>query len=111
MIERGTICWAEAPGAGAGGGRLPVVVVQADPFNRSRIPTVLVVPLTANLRLAPAPGNVRVPAAQSGLHRDTIADVAHVLTLERRHLRPTSARIDGELSGALDDGLRLSLGL
>ena len=111
MIERGRVCWAEAPGPGTGGGRQPVVVVQADPFNRSRIPTVLVVPLTANLRLAPAPGNVRVPAARSGLQRETVAQVAQVLTLERRHLRPTSARIDGDLAQSIDEGLRLSLGL
>ena len=110
MIERGQVCWAEPLGAG-GGGRLPVVVIQADPFNQSRIPTVVVVPLTANLRLAPALGNVRVPAAQSGLHRDTVADVAQVLTLERLRLRGTPARLPGDTLSAIDDGLRLSLGL
>ena len=87
------------------------MVVQAEPFNRSRIPTVLAVPLTANLRLAQAPGNVRVPGHSSGLARDAVANVAHVVTLERRHLRPTAARIGGELVSAIDEGLRLVLGL
>src|SRR5207249_10342830 len=75
VIQRGTICWAELAGPGAGT-RYPVVVVQAEPFNRSRIPTVLAVPLTANLRLAQAPGNVRVPGHLSGLQRDAVANVA-----------------------------------
>jgi len=88
-----------------------VVVVQADPFNRSRIPTVLAVPLRANLRLAQAPGNIRVPGNVSGLPRDSVANVAQVVTLERRHLRPTPSRIDGELVEAIGRGLRLVLGL
>jgi mRNA interferase MazF len=88
-----------------------VVVVQAEPFNRSRIPTVLAVPLTTNLRLAQAPGNVRVPGSASGLPRDSVANVAQVVTLERRHLRPTPARLDGELVEALGRGLRLVLAL
>jgi mRNA interferase MazF len=110
VIERGRVCWAEPQGAGPVA-RFPVIVVQAEPFNRSRIPTVLAVPLTANLRLAQAPGNVRVPGHLSGLQRDAVANVAHVVTLERRHLRPTTAQIAGELIAAIDEGLRLALGL
>jgi mRNA interferase MazF len=72
---------------------------------------VLVVPLTANLRLGQAPGNVRVPARSSGLQRDSVANVAHVVTLERRHLRPTAARFGAELVAEIDEGLRLVLGL
>ena len=85
--------------------------MQSDSFNRSRIPTVLAVPLTANLRLAQAPGNVRVPGGVSGLPRDSVANVAQVVTLERRHLRPTPVRIDGELVEAIGRGLRLVLGV
>ena len=110
VIERGAICWAEPQGPGPGP-RFPVLVVQADPCNRSRIPTVLVVPLVANLRLADAPGNVRMPAAASGLPRDLVANVAQVLTLERRQLRATGTRLAGELLDAVTEGLELVLGL
>ena len=88
-----------------------MVVVQAEPFNRSRIPTVLVVPLTANLRLAQAPGNVRVPGTASGLPRDSVANVAQVVTIERRHLRPTGHRLPAELFELVEEGLRLVLGV
>ena len=104
------VCWAEPHGSGPGS-RFPVVVVQADSFNRSRIPTVLAVPLSANLRLAQAPGNIRVPGSVSGLPRDSVANVAQVVTLERRHLRPTPSRLDGELVEGIGRGLRLVLGL
>ncbi|HEV8357066.1 MAG TPA: type II toxin-antitoxin system PemK/MazF family toxin [Gemmatimonadales bacterium] len=110
MIERGAICWAEPQGPGPGA-RFPVLVVQADPFNRSRIPTVVVVPLVANLRLADAPGNVRLPAPALGLPHDLVANVAQVLTLERRQLRATGTRLGGELLDAVSGGLELVLGL
>ncbi len=108
MIGRGSICWAEAPGAGA---KRPVVVVQADPFTRSRIPTILVAPLSWNLRLAEAPGNVVVRASASTLPKDAVAVISQLLTLERRHLRETGARLTPELQELVDQGLRLSLGL
>jgi mRNA interferase MazF len=110
VIERGAICWAEPQGPGPGA-RFPVLVVQADPFNRSRIPTVVVVPLVANLRLADAPGNVRLPAPALGLPHDLVANVAQVLTLERRQLRATGTRLGGELLDAVSGGLELVLGL
>jgi len=109
VIERGQVCWVE-PGAG-NGHRFAAIVVQADPFNRSRIPTVLVVPLANNLRLVDSPGNVLVAARSSGLGRETVANVAQVLTLERRHLRETSSRVDDSLLDAISSGLELVLGL
>jgi mRNA interferase MazF len=108
VIERGSICWAEQPGSGD---RRPVLVVQADAFNQSRIPTVVVVPLLRNLRLLEAPGNVLVPAGISGLGKDSVVNVAQPVTLERRLLRATSNRLDGSLLEAVMEGLRLVLGL
>lgn len=108
MIERGNICWAEPPGAGD---RRPVLVVQADAFNQSRIPTVVVVPLVRNLRLLEAPGNVLVPASTSGLGKDSVVNVAQPVTLERRLLRATPNRLDESRLEAVIQGLRLVLGL
>jgi mRNA interferase MazF len=107
VITRGSVCWVE-PGSGP---RVPVVVVQAEPFNQSRIPTVVVVPLSGSLRLAEAPGNVLVPPGDSRLGRDLVANVAHPLTLERRWLRETPGRVSDPVLGAIGDGLRLVLSL
>jgi mRNA interferase MazF len=88
-----------------------VLVVQSDAFNQSRIPTVVVVPLSSNLRLAEAPGNVPIKARLSGLVGDTIANVAQLITLERRSLRPTPGRVPPATLAAIEEGLRLVLAL
>ena len=91
--------------------RRPVLVLQSDPFNRSRIPTVLVVPLAQNLALAEAPGNVLVRAKLSGLPRDTVLVVSQISAVERGRLRETAVRLDDELIGEVGEGMRLVLGL
>ena len=88
MIARGEIWWADLPEPSGSepGFRRPVVVVQGDAFNRSRISTVVCVPLTSNLGWAEAPGNVLLPARLTGLPKDSVANVTQVVTLDRRSL-------------------------
>ena len=85
MISQGEVWWADlpAPVGSAPGFRRPVVVVQGDALNRSRISTVVCVPLTSNLRWADAPGNVLLSARLTGLPKDSVANVSQVLTLDR----------------------------
>ena len=82
-MERGEVWWAELPDpvASEPGFRRPVVIVSSNAFNRSRIRTVLAVVLTSNLRLSEAPGNVLLAAAESGLPKDSVANVSQVVTL------------------------------
>ncbi len=88
VISQGEIWWAdiEEPAGSAPGFRRPVLVVQSDSFNRSRISTVVCVPLTSNLRWADAPGNVPLDAAATGLPKDSVANVSQVTTLDRAAL-------------------------
>jgi mRNA interferase MazF len=85
VISQGEVWWADLPApVGSGPGfRRPVVVVQGEALNRSRISTVVCVPLTGNLRWADAPGNVPLSARVSGLPKDSVANVSQVLTLDR----------------------------
>ena len=85
MISQGDVWWAELPApVGSGPGfRRPVVIVQGDAFNRSSLATVVCVPLTSNLRWAEAPGNVRLTARQTGLPKDSVANVSQIVTLDR----------------------------
>ena len=85
MISQGDIWWAEleAPAGSGPGFRRPVVVVQGDSFNRSRIATLVCVPLTNNLRWAEAPGNVLLPARATHLLKDSVANVSQIVTLDR----------------------------
>lgn len=113
VVERGQIWWADLaePEGSEPGFRRPVVIVQSDAFNRSRIRTVIGVVLTANLRLVDAPGNVLVPAKASGLPRDSVANVSHIVTLDKEFLAEQAGRIKGPLLSDVDSGLRLVLGL
>ena len=85
MIAQGEVWWADLgePEGSEPGFRRPVVVVQSDAFNRSRIATVVCVTLTGNLRWAEAPGNVRLTARQTGLPKDSVANVSQLVTLDR----------------------------
>jgi mRNA interferase MazF len=112
-MERGEIWWAELPDPAASkpGFRRPVIIVQSNPFNRSRIRTVIAVVLTSNLRLAEAPGNVLVPASDSSLPKDSVANVSQVITLDRPFLTERCGRLPAHLIKSIDDGLRLVLSL
>jgi mRNA interferase MazF len=113
VIERGEIWWASLPEPTGSepGFRRPVLVVQADAFNRSRLQTVVAVVLTSNLRLVEAPGNVLVPADASGLPKDSVANVSQVITVDREFLTERAGHLRGRALGAVDDGLRLALDL
>jgi mRNA interferase MazF len=88
VISQGEVWWADLPApTGSGPGfRRPVVVVQGEALNRSRIATVVCVPLTSNLRWAGAPGNVMLPASLTGLPKDSVANVSQIVTLDRELL-------------------------
>jgi len=85
VIAQGEVWWADLaePSGSEPGFRRPVVVVQGDAFNRSRLATVVCVALTSNLRWAEAPGNVLLSARLTGLPRDSVANVSQLVTLDR----------------------------
>ena len=95
VIAQGDIWWAALPepvGSGPGFGR-PVVIVQGDTFNRSRLATVVVIPLTSNLRLASLPGNILLPSASTGLPKDSVANVTQIIAIDRSLLTEPVGRI------------------
>jgi mRNA interferase MazF len=83
VISQGEVWWADLPAPVGPGFRRPVVVVQGEALNRSRISTVVCVPLTSNLRWADAPGNVLLSPRATGLPKDSVANVSQLLTLDR----------------------------
>ncbi len=85
VISQGEVWWADLgePRGSEPGFRRPVVVVQNDSFNRSKISTVVCVPLTSNLRWAQAPGNVALTAKATSLPKDSVANVSQLVTLDK----------------------------
>jgi mRNA interferase MazF len=106
VIGRGDVWWADMPdpvGSGAGL-RRPVVVVQGDAINSSRIATVVCVPITSNLKWAKAPGNVLLSQSATGLPKESVANVSLIVALDKSLLservgRLTKAKVDLILSG------------
>jgi mRNA interferase MazF len=106
MIQQGQVWWADLgdPVGSAPGYRRPVVVVQCDAFNASLIRTVVCVALTSNLKWADAPGNVILSTEETGLTKDSVANVCQIMTLDRDSLdecvgRLARARLDAILRG------------
>lgn len=112
-MEKGTVWWADLPDpvASEPGYRRPVVIVSSNVFNRSHIKTVIAVALTSNLRLADAPGNVLIAASDSGLAKDSVANVSQVVTMDKRLLTKRCGRLPSPALKAIDNGLRLVLSL
>lgn len=80
--------------AGSGPGfRRPVVIVQGDALNRSRIATVVCVPLTSNLKWAEAPGNVYLPAQLTGLPKESVANVSQIVSVDKEFLTQRAGKL------------------
>jgi len=86
-----------------------MLVVQSDAFNRSRIATTIAVVLTSNLRLADAPGNVLVPAVDSGLPKDSVVNVSQIVTLDKAHFAERVSRLPSRYMRAVTEGLKMVL--
>ena len=106
MIAQGEIWWADLPNpTGSGPGlRRPVLIVQGDSLNFSRIATVVCVPLTSNLRWADAPGNVLLRARATGLPKDSVANASQIIAVDRTLLteragKATRAQLEEVLAG------------
>lgn len=112
-MKRGEVWWAALPEpTGSGPGfRRPVLVVQSNPFNQSRINTVVVAVVTSNLALAEAPGNVRLSRSDAGLPKASVVNVSQVLTIDRALLTLRVKALQNSAMQRVDEGLRLVFGL
>ena len=112
-MKRGEVWWADLPEpAGSEPGfRRPVLIVQADEFNRSRIRTVIAAAITSNTQLAAAPGNVTLPKRSVGLGRDSVVNVSQLVTLDKQFLTERAGRLSAAKLSEVEEGIRLALAL
>lgn len=112
-MKRGEVWWADLgePVGSGPGYRHPVVVISTDTFNDSRISTAIVAVITSNLRLAVAPGNVRVAARETGLRKDSVVNVSQVLTVDKGALMERIGHLPGDRLAEIEAGLRDVMGL
>jgi mRNA interferase MazF len=100
-MKRGEIWWAS----------LPVLIIQANPFNASRISTIIVAVITSNLALAEAPGNVRISKADSGLAEASVVNVSQIITIDRGILTKKVKALSSSTLEKVSEGLKLALAL
>lgn len=112
MIFQGEIWWADLPEPTRSGPgfRRPVIVVQGDSFNRSKIATVLCVPLTSNLKWAEAPGNLLLPSRLTGLPKDSVANVSQIITLDKSLLTERVGKLSRSKTELILAGIHVALG-
>jgi mRNA interferase MazF len=112
-MRRGEIWWASLPEpSGSGPGfRRPLLIISADSFNQSYINTVIAAVITANPRLADAPGNIRVPVRGTGLERPSVVNVSQIITVDRSFLTERLGKLNVQLLAEVENGLRLVLSL
>jgi mRNA interferase MazF len=112
-MRRGEIWWASlpVPQGSEPGYRRPLLVIQSDDFNRSRIQTVVAVVITSNLRLADAPGNVVLSAKDSGLPRRSVVNVSQLITVDKSFLTEKVGRLAPDKIREIEMGIRLVLAL
>ena len=113
VIQRAEIWWADLlePRGSEPGYHRPVLVVQSDDFNRSRISTVIAIVITSNLKRANAPGNVYLPQDETGLAKDSVANISQVITLDQDFLIEKVGDLPQHLLKEVEDGMRLILDL
>lgn len=88
-----------------------MVVVQGDTFNRSRLHTTIVVALTTKMERGSAPGNVVLPKERTGLPRPSVANVTHLIHLDKSALLRRVGVLPTDLMAQVEQGLRLVLDL
>lgn len=112
VISQGDVWWADLaePIGSAPGYRRPVVVLQSDPLNRSQLATVLCVVLTSNLRWSIAPGNVLLTVKQTGLDRDSVANVSQLITIDKRQLIERTGKLPKRQMESIFSGIDLIMG-
>jgi len=112
VISQGEVWWLDlgAPRGSRPANRRPVLVVQADSFNRSRIATVVCVVLTSNLQWADAPGNVLLRAESTGLPKDSVANVSQIITVDKSELEERVGKISRLKLELVVSGIGIVLG-
>ncbi|MEA1912101.1 MAG: type II toxin-antitoxin system PemK/MazF family toxin [Spirochaetota bacterium] len=110
---RGEIWWADLgiPFGSEPGFKRPVLILQDNLFNKSRIKTIIVVSITSNLLLAEAPGNIILEKEESNLSKDGVINVSQISTIDKHRLIEKIGNISRITEEKVDTGVELVLGL
>ncbi len=113
VIKRGEIWWAELPApAGSGPGyKRPLLIIQSNEFNKSKIKTIIAAVITSNTILAGAPGNILLSTRKSKLSKESVINVSQIITVDKSFLTSKVHTLPHKLMAQVDEGLKLVLKL
>jgi len=108
-MNRGDIWWAslEEPKGSSPGFRRPILIIQADSFNQSKISTVIGIVITSNLRLADAPGNIFLSAKESGLPKDSVINISQIITVDKHFLTEFVKKLRPSTLNEIESSIKL----
>jgi len=113
VIKRGQIWWAELPepiGSGPGY-RRPLLIIQSNNFNKSKINTIIAAVITSNIRLSAAPGNILLSTQKSKLPKESVINVSQLITIDKSFLTEKVNTLSNSIMANVDEGVRLVLQL
>jgi len=112
-MTRGELWWADfgLPFGSEPGYKRPVLIIQNDFFNNSRINTIIVIPLTTNLLLAEAPGNILITKKESKLKKDSVMVISQIEVIDRKRLVEKITALDGTIVNKIEDNIMFILGI
>jgi len=113
VIKRGQIWWAELPepiGSGPGY-RRPLLIIQSNDFNKSKINTIIAAVITSNIRLSAAPGNILLSTKKSKLPKESVINVSQLITIDKSFLTEKVNTLSSSIMANVDEGVRLVLQL
>ena len=113
VIKRGEIWWVELPeplGSGPGYKR-PLVIIQSNEFNKSKINTIIAAVITSNTHLAAAPGNVLLSSKKSKLPKESVINVSQIITIDKSFLTERVHTLSNRVMTQVDEGVKLVLKL
>ena len=112
-MQRGDIFWADLgdPIGSEPGFRRPVLIIQSDAYNASKLATIIVLSLTSNVDLRKAPGCILLSKQETGLPKDSVANVTQIRSLDRARLDENMGQLDDATMFMIDSALRRVLSL
>jgi len=110
---RGELWWADlgVPFGSEPGYKRPVLIIQSDFFNKSKINTTIVVPLTTNLLFADAPGNILITKSESKLEKDSVITISQIEVIDRQRLIEKITKIDKDIMEKVENNIMFILGI
>ncbi len=113
VIKRGQIWWAELPEpvGSEPGYKRPLLIIQSNDFNKSKISTIIAAVITSNIRLTAAPGNILLSTKKSKLPKESVINISQLITIDKSFLTEKISTLPTSIMAKVDEGVRLILQL